>query len=229
VHARPSGLQHFRRQKARLDRPHHPAPRCAPKGLAASSLAKALAASTGSPRLEGTAAPATGGGHGLSSRSRTPGAPLPAMNLTPASLSARREAAKMARRGSDAPLSNWRRVTTPTSADRASSSWVQSMRARAARHWAGVIQQLYHFIVFRQLHLFPVSDVVIGEFGSPRSRDLTPVPPIDCDRLAGPAWLAEALEAQIVGFLCRPAPGDFLPKPLPGGRRPIGKPRGRSR
>src|ERR1700730_5317942 len=121
-------------------------------------------------------------------------------------------------------------VTSPTRADRLRSPWVQSMMARAARHWEGVIQQLCHFIVFRQLHLFPVRDVVIGEFGSPRSRDLTPVPPIDCDRLAGPAWLAEALKAQIVGFLCHlPAPGDFLPKPLPGGRRPIGKPRGRSR
>jgi hypothetical protein len=33
-------------------------------------------------------------------------------------------------------------------------------------------------------------------------------------------WLAEALEAQIVGFFVVPALGDLVRKPLPGGLRP---------
>jgi hypothetical protein len=48
--------------------------------------------------------------------------------------------------------------------------------------------------------------IVIGGPGSSR------------DRLAGHGWLAEALEAHIVVFSVAPAPGDFLLKPLPGGR-----------
>ena len=152
VHAALGGLQHIRRQKARLDRPQHPAPRPGPKLVAASRATETLPAAAGSSRLVGRSAPKTAGGHWPSSRSRTPGPPpFPLMNLTPASSSARRRAVRIARRGSVAPRSNWRSVTTPTAASRDRSSWVQSSKARAARHWVGVTVQVYHDVDFRQI------------------------------------------------------------------------------
>jgi hypothetical protein len=152
MHAALGGLQHGRRQKARLDRPQHPAPRPGPERIAAGWATETLPAAAGSSRLIRRSAPKTAGAHCASSRSRTPGPPpLPLMNLTPASSSARRRAARMARRGSVTPRSNWRSVTTPTSASRDRSSCVQSSKARAARHWAGVTARVYHVVGFRQI------------------------------------------------------------------------------
>ena len=44
VHARLGTAEHLRRQQARRDRPHHPAPRRGPEGLAAGRAAEALVA-----------------------------------------------------------------------------------------------------------------------------------------------------------------------------------------
>jgi hypothetical protein len=152
VHAALGCLQHGRRQKTRFDRPQHPAPRPGPEGIAAGWATETLPAAAGSSRRERLPAPKTAGGHWASSRGRTPGPPpLPLMSLTPASSSARRRAVRMARRGWDTPFSNWRSVTTPTSASRDRSSWVQSAKARAARHWAGVTARVYHVVDFRQI------------------------------------------------------------------------------
>jgi hypothetical protein len=43
--------------------------------------------------------------------------------------------------------------------------WVQSSKARAARHWAGVIDQSFHIIVFRELHLFSRLGLEAGGYG----------------------------------------------------------------
>jgi hypothetical protein len=63
-------------------------------------------------------------------------------------------------------------------------------------------------IVFRQLHLFTVGEIVIGGWAV----RATGWPILE--------WLAEALEVQIVGFFVVPALDDLGQKPLPGGRRP---------
>jgi hypothetical protein len=144
VRARSRAFQHLWRQQARLESTHHPAPSGGPEGLAAGAAAEALVRAAGGPWPERLPAPRTPGRHRSGSRRRTPGPPPRSMNLTPACSSARRSAARMARRGSVAPRSNCRSVTSPTSADRARSPWVQSSNARAARHWLGVTTCLYH-------------------------------------------------------------------------------------
>src|SRR5580693_1352645 len=62
-------------------------------------------------------------------------------------------------------------------------------------------------IVFRQLALFSVSEIV-GEFASPRSRDLPPVPQWTATGWPVLERLAKALESQIVGSFVVPAPPD---------------------
>jgi hypothetical protein len=148
VHGALGSFEHVGRQKARFQGAANPAARCAPEGGSATGPAKTLAAPAGRPRSEVSAAPRTAHGHWPPSRSRTPGPPplFGSMNLTPACSSVSRNAFRMARRGCVASRSNCLRVTSPTSADRARSAWVQSSRARAARHWDGVIREngLYH-------------------------------------------------------------------------------------
>jgi hypothetical protein len=116
VHAGYSAPQHLGREQARLQSPPNPAPRGGPESLPASPAAKALVAAAGRPGRKRVPTPRTPGRHRMGSISRTPGPPPRSINLMPASSSARRSAARMARRGSVAPRSNWRRVTTPTSA-----------------------------------------------------------------------------------------------------------------
>jgi hypothetical protein len=60
-------------------------------------------------------------------------------------------------------------------------------------------------IVFRQLALFSVSEIV-GEFASPRSRDLPHVPQWTATGWPVLERLAKALESQIVGSFVVPAP-----------------------
>jgi hypothetical protein len=72
----------------------------------------------------------------------------------------------MARRGFEAPRSNCLRVTTPTCAASARSSWVQSSKALAARHWAGVTLIIYASIEFRQICLFTIFSDGVGNYWS---------------------------------------------------------------